>query len=157
MTGEQYPNSGTSSNPVTTYNGPFLQSATNPENGTVSYTYNGYNKIATKHDAKGQDIVYTYDNYARLTKVQRYPQGVAQPEDTCQQENYYYDTNTFDPGYPHYSSGRLTAVQYYGPAPGSNYVANPGLYTGSANCLTTFTEMYDYSPSPEERSGSGCE
>src|SRR5208282_3818281 len=34
-----------------TYNGKLLQSATNPENGTVTYTYNSYNKVATKTDA----------------------------------------------------------------------------------------------------------
>jgi YD repeat-containing protein len=27
------------------YNGNYLTSATNPENGTVTYTYNGYNKV----------------------------------------------------------------------------------------------------------------
>jgi len=37
-----------------TYNGELLMSATDPENGTVTYTYNRYNKAATKTDAKGQ-------------------------------------------------------------------------------------------------------
>jgi YD repeat-containing protein len=55
------------------YSGKFLLSATNPENGTVNYTYNSYLKVAQKTDAKGQAIVYTYDSLARLTKVQRYP------------------------------------------------------------------------------------
>jgi YD repeat-containing protein len=49
--------------------GALLLSATNPENGTVSYTYNSYNKIATKTDAKGQQTQYTYDGYLRLTQV----------------------------------------------------------------------------------------
>jgi len=43
----------------------------------VSYSYNGYRKVATRTDAKGQQVVYTYDGYARLTKVHRYPQGTA--------------------------------------------------------------------------------
>ena len=60
-----------------TYNGKPLQTATNPENGTVTYTYDNYNKVATKTDAKGQATVYTYDTYARLTKVQRYPTGTS--------------------------------------------------------------------------------
>ena len=80
-------------------NSPYLQSATNPENGTVTYTYNSYNKVATKTDAKGQQVVYTYDTYARLTEVQRYPTGSSNPEAVCQRETYYYDTNPFNSSY----------------------------------------------------------
>ena len=121
------------------YNGPYLQSATNPENGTVTYTYNTTNnKIATKTDAKGQVVKYTYDSYARLTEVQRYPQGLSNAEDTCQQEQYFYDTNPFDSNYSgQYSAGRPTAIQSYG---GSSTYSN-----GSGNCDTTFIEMYNYS------------
>jgi YD repeat-containing protein len=36
-----------------------LTSALNPENGTVTYTYNSDNTLWYKHDAKGQDAVYT--------------------------------------------------------------------------------------------------
>jgi RHS repeat-associated protein len=110
------------------YSGNLLTSATNPENGTVSYTYNSYNKVATRTDAKGQVVVYTYDLYARLTKVQRYPSGTNNLEDTCQQENYYYDSNPFDGAYSQNVLGRLAAVQYVG-----------------GNCGTTLTEMYSYS------------
>ncbi len=42
------------------YNGNFLMSATNAENGTVRYAYNGYGKVATRTDAKGQEVVYSY-------------------------------------------------------------------------------------------------
>ena len=121
------------------YSGPYLQSATNPENGTVTYTYNTTNnKIATKTDAKGQVVKYTYDTYARLTEVQRYPQGLSNAEDTCQQEQYFYDTNPFDSSYSgSYTNGRLTAVQYYG---GSSTYNN-----GASACDTTFIEMYNYS------------
>jgi YD repeat-containing protein len=52
-----------------------LTSATNPENGAVTYTYNGDNTLQYKHDAKGQDTVYTYDSKKRVTMVQRYPNG----------------------------------------------------------------------------------
>jgi len=109
--------------------GTFLLAATNPENGTVHYTYNSYGKVATRVDAKNQEVAYTYDSYARLTKVQRYPtQNGA--EDTCQQENYFYDTRpSFDTGYAQNILGRLAAVQYYG---------------GNSPCDTTFTEMYNY-------------
>ena len=39
--------------------GALLLSATNPENGTVTYTYNANNQVATKVDAKNQKIQYT--------------------------------------------------------------------------------------------------
>ena len=43
-----------------------LQSATNPENGTVSYTYNSNYLLATRTDAKGVVTGYTYDSQNRL-------------------------------------------------------------------------------------------
>jgi YD repeat-containing protein len=51
----------------------YLQSATNPENGTVTYTYTTAGNLAGKTDAKGQKVVYTYDGYNRLWQVQRTP------------------------------------------------------------------------------------
>jgi len=44
-----------------------LTSAMNPENGTVTYTYNADNTLQVKHDAKGQDTVYTYDSAKHVT------------------------------------------------------------------------------------------
>ena len=46
----------------------FPQSATNPENGTVTYTYNANNLLASKTDAKRQNLTYQYDSYNRLTR-----------------------------------------------------------------------------------------
>src|SRR5947209_864210 len=43
--------------------GAFLLSATNPENGTVTYTYGSGGTLATKTDARNQQIRYTYDSY----------------------------------------------------------------------------------------------
>ncbi|MGD1098721.1 MAG: hypothetical protein ABSB35_42955 [Bryobacteraceae bacterium] len=118
------------------YNGPYLMSATNPENGTVSYTYNSIYKVATKTDAKGQQVQYTYDTLGRLTQVHRFiPQNGQLVENTCQEELYSYDTNPYDSSYSgYYTAGRLTAVQYYFCAPLPPYGAN-----------TTFTDMYNYS------------
>jgi RHS repeat-associated protein len=128
-----------------TYSGSYLTSATNPENGTVNYGYNSFGKIASKTDAKGQVVVYSYDSYARLTQVQRYPTGISNGEDTCQHENYYYDTNPFASTFSQYAAGRLTAVQYYGPTV-PNTASNAAPYANnSGNCATTFTEMYSYS------------
>jgi YD repeat-containing protein len=98
------------------YSGKFLQNATNPENGMVSYTYNANNQVIAKTDAKGQKVAYSYDTQARLTQVQRYATGSSTP-DPCQQETYYYDTNPFSGYSGLYTAGRLTAVQYFG---GSN-------------------------------------
>ena len=80
-------------------------------------------------------MVYSYDSYARLIKVQRYPQGPSGAEDLCQQEDYYYDgTNPVSSSYPTDALGHLSAVQYWG---GNNPNAgNP--------CDTTFTELYNY-------------
>ena len=47
----------------------WVTSATNPENGTVSYTYNGDGTLATKTDAKNNIETYTYDAYQRLTSI----------------------------------------------------------------------------------------
>jgi RHS repeat-associated protein len=46
-----------------------LTSATNPENGAVSYTYNADGTLATKTDANGNAESYTYDTYGRLIAI----------------------------------------------------------------------------------------
>ena len=48
-----------------------LLSATNPENGTVTYTYNSNQTLAVKTDAKGQQVRYAYDSYNRVTQITR--------------------------------------------------------------------------------------
>jgi len=94
--------------PATTVTG-FLQSASNPENGTVSYTYNANNLLATKTDAKSQTLTYAYDTYNRLTSVSA---------GSTVLRTYYYDTNPLQSGFSQNPLGRLTAVQY--PALGSD-------------------------------------
>jgi len=47
----------------------WLTSATNPETGTVSYTYRADGSLASKTDAKNQQTSYTYDTYGRLTQA----------------------------------------------------------------------------------------
>jgi RHS repeat-associated protein len=96
----------TSSNLV----GGFLLSATNPENGTVSYTYDALNRLASKTDAKGQQLTYAYDSYNRLTSVT----WANSPSGAQLLRTYYYDTNPLDSTgtFSQYALGRLTAVQY---------------------------------------------
>lgn len=45
-----------------------LLSATNPENGTVSYTYDSNHRMTSRTDANGQTVNYTYDSLGRLTQ-----------------------------------------------------------------------------------------
>jgi RHS repeat-associated protein len=101
-----------------------LTSATNPENGTVTYTYDNSHHVTSRTDALGNQTQYTYDSYGRLTEVQYYPgfgyyQGI---EDPSQRVTYYYDGN-FQHAYPclaltapsnQYSTGRLSAVVFGG-------------------------------------------
>jgi RHS repeat-associated protein len=115
-----------------------LTSATNPENGTVTYTYNVTNTLNTKVDAKGQAALYTYDSQNRVLKIQRYPQGVNNAEDTCARVTYTYDTNPVSSSFSQYSQGRLTTAQYYG----QNVNTSPGYC--SPGYSDTYTEMYSY-------------
>ena len=54
------------------WNGPDLTSATNPENGTVSYTYDNAHRVVSRTDAKNQQTQYSYDAYGRVTQVRHY-------------------------------------------------------------------------------------
>jgi len=107
-----------------------LTSATNPENGTVNYTYNADNTLAYKVDAKSQKTAYTYDSEKRVTMVQRYASSGY--EDTCQRVTYTYDTNPVNGSFSQYSYGRLTTSQY-------------NLCVSGAS-PATFAEMYSYHP-----------
>ena len=116
-----------------------LTSAANPENGTTSYVYNSDNTLYYKTDAKGQQIVYTYDSLKRLATTQYYPLGMANAEDGCQRVTYSYDTNPYKPSFSLNSIGRLTAV-LYGASGGA--VCVPPL----SGMTTYFAEMYSYHP-----------
>jgi YD repeat-containing protein len=86
----------------------FLQSAKNPENGTVTYTYSNY-LLQSKTDALNHTLTYQYDGYNRLTSVTwSNASGGAQVLRT-----YIYDTNTLDStGFSQNIQGRLAAVKY---------------------------------------------
>jgi RHS repeat-associated protein len=108
--------------------GPLLLSTTNPENGTVSTTYNSDNTLATVTDAKSQQTQYTYDSLKRVTQIRRgVVSGSTFTEDTCQQENYTYGTSGNE-------LGQLTSLQYQG-----------GYSPAMGTCDTTFTESYTHS------------
>ncbi len=111
-----------------------LTSATNPENGTVTYTYNADNTLQYKHDAKGQDTVYTYDTQKRVTMIQKYPSGRNNAENTCERVQYTYDTNPVNGTFSQNSYNRLTTKQYSVCA------------SSHEGHTATITEMYSYNP-----------
>jgi YD repeat-containing protein len=87
--------------------GGFLLSATNPENGTVTYTYSS-GRMASKTDAKGQQLTYQYDSYGRRTSVT----WANAPGGSKVLRTYSFDTNPVDATFSQNALGRLTAVQY---------------------------------------------
>jgi RHS repeat-associated protein len=111
-----------------------LLSATNPENGTVIYTYDSFHRLATKTDANGTQLgysfSYTYDAMNRLLTVAA--NGVTL-------RTYTYDSNTIDSSYSQNTAGRLATITY----PVISYDVTSGAPQGT----TTFTDMFSYWPS----------
>lgn len=71
-----------------------LVSSTNPENGTVSYTYNPDGTVATKTDAKNIRTEFSYDAYKRPTEMRKLTlSGGVWTEDRCQRVSYDYTLN----------------------------------------------------------------
>ena len=98
-----------------TWSGKDLVSTTNPETGTVTYTYDAAHRVQTRTDAKGQQTQYDYDSYGRLAEVRHYTlQSGVLAEILNQRWDYHYDTNPVDPSFTQNGWGRLTAVQYGG-------------------------------------------
>jgi RHS repeat-associated protein len=112
-----------------------LLSATNPENGTVTYTYNSDNTLHTKTDAKGQVFTYSYDSYKRLTQVE---------VGSTVLRSFMYDTNTLNSTYSgSYTAGRLVAVQNQVFTP-QGYVPGQGGSNITVPSSMQFVEMYAY-------------
>ena len=124
------------------YNGSDLVSATNPEDGTVTYTYDGGHHVTNRTDAGGNQTQYHYDDYGRLTQVQYYPYGFSGGEDMSQRVNYYYD-NSVPPAYsgaaPVLGTGRLTGVGFAGGVKDSLYYAHFYTYVYSYNAAGRVT------------------
>jgi YD repeat-containing protein len=104
-----------------------LSSTTTPEAGTAHFTYNSDGTLATKTDAKNQQIQYTYDAYGRIIQISRGTVSNGQfTENVAQRTTLAYDgTNG---GFSSNTLGRVSQVNYSGPH---------GLQ---------FTEMYSYHP-----------
>jgi len=103
------------------YNGLDLVSATNPENGTVTYTYDASHKVLARTDAKNQQTQYTYDQYGRVAQVLH--GGISSgmfTADPNQTWTFAYDTNIRLSSQN--TSGRLAAVTV-----GSSQIYGPGI------------------------------
>src|ERR1700719_4182811 len=112
-----------------------LLSATNPENGTIAYTYNSDHTLHTKTDAKGQVFTYSYDSYKRPTQVM---------VGSTVLRTFMYDTNTLDSTYSgSYTAGRLVAVQHTAFIP-QGYLAGQGGSNITRPSSMQFVEMYGY-------------
>ena len=84
-----------------------LLSATNPENGTVTYTYNADGTVKTRVDAMNHKTEYSYDWYRRLTQI-RYDNS------SCAAVEIGYDSNAVDATYSQYTLGRMATRTYPG-------------------------------------------
>ena len=134
LTGVSMPRSNGTQTRTFAYTGADLTSATNPENGTVTYQYDGSHHVTKRTDALGQETRYTYDGYGRLTEVQHWavsydPHTLTSymQEQTSQRVDYYYDSNPLNGGYSQNAWGRLAAVTFQ-----------------DENTGTPFSYMYSY-------------
>ena len=121
------------------WNGTDLTSATNPENGTVTYQYDGAHHVTLRTDAKGQQTLYTYDPYGRLTAV-THATSASQMSQASPDVNYYYDVNPFNRGYSQNAWGRLAAVTFAGL--GSYYGTD---HSSGADYYMSLSPLYMYS------------
>jgi RHS repeat-associated protein len=81
-----------------------LLSAQNPENGTVSYSYNSDGTVNFKTDAKGIKTEYSYDQHKRVSQMRKLPNGST--ENRCERVDYFYDENGGT------NNGRLTRMRW---------------------------------------------
>ncbi|MFN0103858.1 MAG: hypothetical protein ACKV2U_17470, partial [Bryobacteraceae bacterium] len=125
--------------------------ATNPETGTVTNTYDSQTGLLQqKVDARNNKVTYTYDTYKRVTSIRRYewvipswPPGSpgSYVERAEQMTNFVYDGNG-DAGFGATNlAGRLAYVETYSKRGGAAWNAPGG---GNAWETMTFREMYSY-------------
>jgi YD repeat-containing protein len=115
-----------------------LLSATNPENGTVTYTYNSDHTLHTKTDAKSQVFTYSYDSYKRLTQISVGSNVL---------RTFVYDSNSLDTQFlGSYTQGRLVAVQNQTFTP-QGYVPGQGGSNVTVPSNIQFVEMFKYAQS----------
>lgn len=111
-----------------------LQSASSPENGTITYAYNADSTLQQKTYNNGNYEYYTYDAYQRLIKIQRFvcPTPSSCSEDTTERVAYTFDALN---GVPY--AGLLTQASFAsGLGPNSWSLANQFTYTALGQLKT---------------------
>ena len=86
------------------WTGSNLTQSTNPENGTVTYTYDGAHHVTQRVDAVGQRTTYAYDSFGRLLHVRHY--DPSNNEQAGQDVDYGYDNPDSN------AWGRLSTVSF---------------------------------------------
>lgn len=104
-----------------------LATVTQPETGTVPYTWNADGTLLRKTDARGQKVEYAYDTLKRPTS--RIAKKANNMTDACAVTEYSCDSDPYETGYSQNAQGRTTAVRH-----GRN---GPDL-------VGDFVEMYSY-------------
>ena len=105
-----------------------LTSVSNPESGTVNYTYYASGRLLSKTDANNQKVVYSYDGYGRPAYIDRYATATDSNPDPCQSVALTYDAAVSN------GLGRLTSASW-GSSTDPAYCGGIGV-----------TELYQYSP-----------
>jgi|AGTN01.3.fsa_nt_gi RHS Repeat. len=93
-----------------TYQGKWLMSATNPENGTTTYTYNSDGTLATRTDQAGRRFEHDYDIHGRLTAIRVMGYDHWGQWSELSRKEYQYDTNNIAPAVTENGVGRLAAA-----------------------------------------------
>src|SRR3954465_5393361 len=83
-----------------------LASVTQPETGTISYTWNADGTLQKKSDTRGSGE-FTYDSLKRVTK--KTPK-MGTTVESANVVNYYYDSYSGSGTYTQNGTGRLVAV-----------------------------------------------
>jgi RHS repeat-associated protein len=108
-----------------------LSASASPEKGAMTFAYNANYTLDYKIDAKNQKIKYIYDDFKRVTQVQKYPTSGG-AEDLCQQVNYTWDTHPLGAPYGLNGKGKVVRVQWAQPV------------GCTANAGGNWTEDYSY-------------
>jgi RHS repeat-associated protein len=82
-------------------------SATNPESGTISYTYDNSGNLLTKQDARNIKTTYSYD---QLSRVLTRSYELCSQGQSCQSQGTPTVTYTYDDSTVPLSKGKLTKV-----------------------------------------------
>ena len=105
----------------------------------MSYTYNLDGTTASKTDAKGIKVEFSYDAYKRVTVMRKSTQIAGTwTEDRCQRTSYFYDENGGS------SYGRLTRTRWNWKDNGQGVEVPCDINPLVPGPVMAFTELYSY-------------